>query len=396
MARRLTRATRSKKTAAPDQKSTWGLSMPDSAIKPLGLSSVVRRISTDAARLHRAFWAFTTRRVPQGAASAVLPLLGAPRAGDLVLARVDALCHHDGLQLTNGRRRQLFVGDEIVVAYGNRYASSQFEALVPETLGPCHLAAGGGIAARAVLWHDKISKGPTQITPIGLIGNANGERINLRDYAIYPVDEIAETHPTTLAVVGTGMDSGKTQTAAFTARGLIAAGLRVAYAKVTGTGAGGDYWLLRDAGANPVLDFTDVGMATTYMASHEEIQAGLVTLIGHIAEEGVDAIILEIADGVLQRETAQLLPSAIFRRYVGGILLAAQDSMGACAGFNWLKERPTPPVIALSGLLCAAPLQAREAKLALGLPVYNRQELATPSIAMDILARAQEQNLAIA
>ncbi|NIU09062.1 MAG: DUF1611 domain-containing protein, partial [Phycisphaerae bacterium] len=78
-----------------------------------------------------------TRRVPGGAACRIVQAATAkPRAGDLILARVDSLGHHKGLQLVCGRRRNMFVGDEIVVAYGNRYASSQFEAYVPDSLGP--------------------------------------------------------------------------------------------------------------------------------------------------------------------------------------------------------------------------------------------------------------------
>jgi hypothetical protein len=343
----------------------------------------------DAARIQRAAWAFTTRRVPRDAAWALLPAEGAPYAGDLVLAVVDSLGQHPALQLPSGRRKQLFPGDEIVVAYGNRYAANQFEALIPETLGPCHLAAGGGIAARVVSWHARMTKGPTQITPIGVLGDANGRRINLRDYALYPAMEVGEHALTAIAVVGTGMDSGKTQTCAYLARGLIAAGLRVGYAKVTGTGAGGDYWLLADAGAFPVLDFTDAGMATTYMASLEQIESALVTLMAHIAQEGVDAMVLEIADGVLQRETAALLRSPVFALLVGGIVMASQDSMGASAGVHWLRQYAHPPVLAISGIISAAPLQVREATSALGLPVFDREGLATPTNAIDILALAQ-------
>jgi hypothetical protein len=35
----------------------------------------------------------------------------------------------------------LFVGDEILVAYGHRYAPAQFLAEVPPDLGGCHLNA---------------------------------------------------------------------------------------------------------------------------------------------------------------------------------------------------------------------------------------------------------------
>lgn len=345
--------------------------------------------SSDTARIQNASWAFTTRRVSRDAVKVLLPLDGAPCPGDLVLASVGYLGQHPGLQLPSGRRKQLFPGDEIVVAYGNRYASNQFESVVPETLGPCHLVAGGGIASRAVSWHVNMKKGPTHIIPIGLLGDVDNKRINLRDYALSPINEIRTSLPAAIAVVGTGMDSGKTQSCAYLVRGLLAAGLRVGYAKITGTGAGGDFWLLKDAGASPVIDFTDGGMATTYMISLEQLDSLLMTLMGHIARENVDAMVLEIADGVFQQETSALLQSPMFASLVSGILMAAQDSMGASAGIDFLRKHAKPPVVAISGIISAAPLQIREAVTALHLPVYDREGLATPENAMKILADAQ-------
>lgn len=341
----------------------------------------------DVERIQSAAWAFATRRVPVDAAAMLLPPVGKPETGDLILAVVDSLGQHPGLQLPSGRRMQMFPGDEIVVAYGNRYASNQFESEVPNTLGPCHLSAGGGIASRVTSWHARM-KSPTQITPIGLLGNDRGQRLNLRDYALPTLGRIESYPLTTIAVVGTGMDSGKTQSCAYLARGLIAAGLRVAYIKITGTGAGGDTWLLRDAGAAPVLDFTDAGMSTTYLAPISQIESALVSLLAHAANAGVDAAVVEIADGVLRIETSALLKSPVFASHVGGLMMASQDSMGASAGVHWLKENAIPPVLGLCGIISAAPLQSREATQTLGLPVYDRPALASTINAMEILAGA--------
>ncbi|MGH2570567.1 MAG: DUF1611 domain-containing protein [bacterium] len=313
--------------------------------------------------------------------------------GDLVLARVDGLGHHRELQLASGRRKTLFEGDEIVVAYGNRYAPNQFEAVVPDTIGPCQLVAGGGVAAKAVSWHSRIMKGPTQITPIGLLAGATGARANLRDYAVQSVPRMGLPDATIVAVVGTSMDSGKTQTAAFVVRGLTRAGIRAGFAKVTGTGAGGDTWLLRDAGADPVLDFTDAGHVSTYLLPEAEVERTFVTLVAHLAASGVDAIVLEIADGLFQRETAALLRSPVFHELVGGVLFAAQDSLGAAAGASWLRGESVP-VVGLSGVLTAAPLQREEAAGATGLPLYSREELSQPSIAMSILGAAHRKRRA--
>lgn len=367
---------------------------PASAGRP-ATSDVQQNVSgvlPEVARLRCATWAFTTRRVPRGSMFTIITEANRPEAGALVLARVNAIGQHAGLQLANGRRKHLFEGDEIVVVYGNRYAANQFEAVVPKTLGPCHLVASGGVAGKALSWHAKITKGPTQITPIGLLGDTTGVPVNVRDYALQPVDQLAGPWPATVAVVGTGMDSGKTQTAAFLVKGLTLAGLRVGYAKVTGTGAGGDTWLLRDAGADPVLDFTDAGLVSTFLVPPIEIESVFRTLIAHVSKSGVDAIVIEVADGVLQRETAALLSSPIFREVVGGLLFTAGDAMGAVAGHRWLRDNGLP-IVGFGGVLTAAPLQAEEALQATGLPAYSREDLARASIAMKILAQTGESTV---
>ena len=352
-----------------------------------------------AALLKRTPWAFSTRRVERSAAKTLITE-ATPKAGDLVLARVDALGHHANLQLPEGRRCRLFPGDTIVVAYGNRYACEQFEAEVPTGLGPCHLVAGGGIASRALSWHDQISRGPTRITPLGLLGDEACQVLNLRDFAIAP-PATTRPKPGVIAVLGTRMSAGKTQTAAFLLRGLRAARYRVGYVKVTGTGAGGDTWLLRDAGADRVLDFTDAGMATTYLADIERIEAAMHTLVQDMAAHGMDIVVMEVADGVCQRETRQLIAGEAFARTVDGLVLAASDALGAGAGVVALQEVMAAPIIALSGSLTASPLQRREAEAASGIDSYSCGELAyadtakkllTEALARRILARSGEED----
>ena len=79
--------------------------------------------------LQAATRAFSTRRVGAEALVAIETHDSTPpRAGDLVLARVDSLGQHTRLQRPSGRRKLLFPGDSIVVAYGNRYACGVFRA----------------------------------------------------------------------------------------------------------------------------------------------------------------------------------------------------------------------------------------------------------------------------
>src|SRR5690606_19542066 len=54
------------------------------------------------------------------------------RPGVVVLARVATIGQHKRRESPTSRRQLLFEGDEIVVAYGSRYAADQFLALLPE------------------------------------------------------------------------------------------------------------------------------------------------------------------------------------------------------------------------------------------------------------------------
>ena len=91
-----------------------------------------------------------------------------PEIGDLVLARVVRTGQHRRIELPCGRRSTMHVGDEIVVAFGARYASDQFEAGLPVQLGACHLVAAGGVAASAYCKHSRM-KNPTEIATIGIL-----------------------------------------------------------------------------------------------------------------------------------------------------------------------------------------------------------------------------------
>jgi hypothetical protein len=335
-------------------------------------------------RLRAAKRAYTTRRVDLDTAEWLLDGV-APTVGDLVLARVTEIGQHGRIELPTGRRATLFAGDEIVVAYGERYAPDQFEGRLPGDLGPCHLAAAGGVAAEVVAAHVRMEEA-TRIVPVGLLVDSLGRRVNVAAAALPPVPAPTGARPITVAVVGASMNSGKTTTLARLARGLTDAGIAVGAAKITGTGAGGDGWLLADAGASPVYDFTDAGYPSTYRIGHAAVRAVFAGLTDRLASEGCEAVVLEIADGIFQDETAALLRDPIFAERVDGVLFAAPDALGASAGVGWLRERGMAPV-AVSGVLTSSPLAAREAAAATGCPVWTTDDLATSELAAGLYER---------
>ena len=326
----------------------------------------------DPNRLARAKDSYATRRVPRDLLATVVDGDRAPRPGDLVLARVEQLGQHDGVERPSGRRATLFPGDEVVVAYGHRYAPDQFEAEVPDDLGPCDLVAAGGIAARVRSRHAAM-RPATELAPIGLLADGEGRPVNLADWAL-PAAPTPRHRAPVIVVVGTSMNAGKTTTVTGLIRGFAASGRRVGAAKVTGTAAGKDLWQMRDAGADPVLDFSDAGHASTYLLDPAGVWETVQTLTGHLGAAAVDAIVLEVADGLYQCETAALLSMPAFAGSIDAVLFAGGDAMGAAAGVAWLRQRGLP-IRAVSGVVSASPLAAREAEAATGLPVLSKAQL---------------------
>ena len=295
-----------------------------------------------------------------------------PSSGDLVLARVMSIGQHQRIELTGGRRAVLHVGDEIIVCYGDRYAPDQFEAYIPDSLETCHLVAAGGIAAKSTSRHRRI-KPPTEIVPLGLLADEDKKPINIKDWAIIkPV--ISRPHrPFTVAVLGSSMNAGKTTTAAGVIHALTNKALKITATKVTGTGAGGDRWKMLDAGADQVLDFTDAGLASTFRISKQLLESTFCCLIDNLSLTQPDAIIVEVADGLYQHETADLLTSDLFKASIDTLIFAASDSLGAKAGVEILRQQGYT-VCAVSGVINASPLAKREAENVLDLPVLTPAE----------------------
>jgi hypothetical protein len=333
-------------------------------------------------RLERAQAAFATRRVPRTAMQTLVGGTVRPRSGDLVLASVSRLGQHQWIARPDGRRAALHLHDEIIVAYADRYATDQFESHVPDNLGPTQLVASGGIAARMIT-RSRDVRAATDILPLGLIGDDRGRPLNVADFALEP-EPPADQRPRTICVLGTSMNSGKTTTVHALVHGLDRAGARPGAAKATGTGAGGDYWVMLDAGAHRMLDFTDVGLASTYRRAMPVIERTFSELVNHLTVSGCGVNLIEVADGIYQRETAALIESPVFRDMVDAIVFASADAMGAAAGVAHLRSLDLP-IVAVAGRITRSPLATREAEAVTGLPVLTLPQLGDPTAICGLL-----------
>ncbi|WP_245575438.1 P-loop NTPase family protein [Gulosibacter molinativorax] len=315
-----------------------------------------------------------------------------PRSGDVVVARVTNVGNHKRIETPTSRKAILFEGALVMVAYGNRYAADQFLAYVPDSLATTSLVAAGGLAGEVVAAHTRVSE-PTEIEPLGLLANHSGV-VNLNDFAPFenlPVTESRERRerPEVIGVLGTSMNSGKSTVMANLINGLAKSGRTVTAGKITGTGAGNDPMIYHDAGAAKVLDFTDFGYPTTFQLDMQEILALTINLVEHLTEPDTDVVVVEIADGIFQDETAKLLRDPIFHNTIDQVLFAATDALGARAGVHELCDVGLK-VAAASGVLTSSPLATREANDVLAkfeTPVLGTFDLSLPEVAESLLLR---------
>jgi len=317
---------------------------------------------------------YALRRVPKSKFCALLPLPQQPQAGDIALARLEKIGKNTRLELAEGRAATLHEGDMLAVVFGNRYATEQFEGYAQCDGDACDLLSMGGVCGMVKSKHADVSH-PSKLRLLGSIGDAEGNALRLRHFKLNGFDAFQSTRRPRLAVVcGSAMDAGKTHAAMSLISGLRDGGLRVAGVKLTGTAAGRDTWNFLDAGAVQALDFVDGGFPSTYLCSLGELLSLSDLLIGHAAAAGVDWVVIEIADGLLQKETSALLKTPSFTSRIDAWLFATREPLGAVGGVTLLRAWGIEPV-AICGLLSMSPLAIIEAERATGLSCLTARDL---------------------
>ena len=308
-----------------------------------------------------------------------------PNANDVIVAEVIEIGQHKRIEGPTVFQSYLFQGDLVGVAYGNRYATNQFEGTVPDTEGICDMLSVGGVCGK-VVGRSSTMAAPTVLRPLGYLLDQEGARVNLEQGGIRPLT-MEFGQPTTILVVGSSMDSGKTMTAFSLVHGLTKSGAVVCAGKITGTASAKDIRYMTDAGAVKVLDFTDVGYASTAGCTRSQLANIFASIGSHLYAAHPDYMILEIADGLVQSETAALLDMLPSFHSIDYTVFACCDCLSVATGVRRLREYGMN-VVAISGRVTISPLSTREAQAETDLPVIAVDQLREPRIA-DLFSKEQ-------
>jgi len=319
-----------------------------------------------------------------------------PKSGDVAVFKVLSIGKHKAIQGENGNNTYIFPEDLILVAFGTRYATNQFEGYLPDKYYSKYQILGqGGVVGILKSMHAKFEDiGATEVKLVGYAVDKNNNVINTRYFKEEPklFNPFRKRDYKTYLSVGASMDSGKTTTAAFLSRGFMKQKKKTAFIKLTGTVYAKDCSVVRDCGADIAIDFSYCGYPSTYLCETKELLNLLESLLIKIEKINPDSLVIEIADGLLQRETNALLKNKSFMQMIDHTILSCADSLSVASGINMLSELNHKPSL-ISGMFTASPLMVNEVKQITDIPVFTLEDFMDKKKFNNVFRRQEEEKI---
>ncbi len=298
-----------------------------------------------------------------------------PQVGDVAYGAIHRIGKHSSLENAYGRIHMINDGTKAVFVFGTRYAPDFYEGIVPDEIAEeIDLLARSGIVG-VVKTKNSMIIDATKVKMLGYVCDKSGNVLNTRNFSLIKARRTVKKLPRAKMVLicGTSMNSGKSMAAAACCRAVKAKGLKVRASKITGTAGLKDILLMNDAGANPYADFTYLGYPSTYLIEKDELLSIFNQLDLKYANNPKNFWVVELADGLIQRETAIMLNSPELRERIHKLIFCANDAFGAIGGLNVLHSFGLRPD-ALSGICSSSPLHIRELAAFTDVPVFNSAE----------------------
>jgi hypothetical protein len=299
------------------------------------------------------------------------------RTGDYVVAQALAEGSRSyTVEWPNGRVGEMAAGDCLVGALGNRCATMELVGDwrdVGDDL-QMHALTAAGVFGKCT------SRAVTVLPPAPLRYEGHvvldGKTAAMADFAPAP-REVPFNLPVIL-VIGTSMECGKTTAAKALVRRLVLRGFSVAGVKLTGVGRYRDILGMRDAGADAILDFVDVGLPSSLIPA-DEFEGYVDRMLWSIAARSVDVVVAEVGASPMEPYNGEIAIQRL-RRHVRLTILAATDLYAALGARDHLSVRPDLIVGRVASTAAGIVIVERTT----GLPVVNPLDSAS-AVALDTL-----------
>jgi len=246
---------------------------------------------------------------------------------------------NDVFDFIGGRLGKLVKGDVVPGVLGFRKAPVEFAGVVPKRVcvgDELYLLCESGLVGKISGVFEAWGK-PMRVKVLGSIVGEDGKILNIRNYKLDDVKNISKKVPV-ICLISTRMDSGKTIMASKIVHYFKTRNRKVAAMKPTGVAFSQDPYKFLDNGANPVLDFLDMGMPSTCGPDGEAVVEGTKSLLNHLKHAGADLIIMEFGEGVLgEYHVSDILKNKQIRDQISYLILAANDLAGIYGSREILK-----------------------------------------------------------
>lgn len=292
------------------------------------------------------------------------------RAGNVVGVRtLTDNATYNTLELVTGRMAKINPGDIIAGVLGYRRALKGFIGDVPASVKAgdrLHLLNLGGLVGQCLGHHHSLNNA-IEVEVIGMPVR-DGRIMNIQAGAIAPRATLEQTPPLVL-VAGTCMNSGKTYAVTEIIKHLARAGMRVGAAKLAGVACLRDTLNMQDHGAVKTLSFLDCGLPSTVgLTDLAPIAKGV---IGKLAEEKPDCIVIELGDGLLGGYGVEtIFKDQELMRATAALVFCASDFVGAWGGRELLAARDVK-IDVVSGPVTDSQMGADYVRTELGIPAAN-------------------------
>ena len=237
------------------------------------------------------------------------------------------------LELPSGRMMEPMKKDQVVGALADRFATLEATGSWKDvgSDGQMHLLTGAGLLGKLT----SKSVFVPNLIEARYIGHIirNGRQINMLDFVPdLPIQKL--TKPIVL-LVGTSMSAGKTTAARIVTRQFKQLGLKVVGSKISGAGRYRDVLTVKDAGADYIFDFVDVGLPST-ICPPNQYKIALKKLISLIQSTDADIAVIEIGASPLEPYNGDIAIASI-KDNVKCTILCASDPYavyGVMKSFN--------------------------------------------------------------
>ncbi|HDM24320.1 MAG TPA: hypothetical protein ENG22_05235 [Candidatus Bathyarchaeota archaeon] len=263
-----------------------------------------------------------------------------PHVGDLIAVKVTGKTGvYTYVENHVGEKVNLYPGDIFVAVIGYKKSTVNIVGEPPEKLDPgckIYLLTFGGLVGNVV----DVAYGleyPLELEYIGSLVD-DGEIANLKRYRrIEWRDNLGKTAPVIL-VIGSSAESGKSTAVGNIVKALVKRGYKVAGVKLSGVAALRDHLRMKNAGADPVYDFVDAGLPSTY-TDPKTVLSVAKGILYKANESRPDVIVAEMGGNLLGYRT--VVPILLDREIMGNvtsIVLAASDALAAYGGVHIARE----------------------------------------------------------